>query len=641
MKYLAAVWALLLTTLITTQPAFANVTKLPVEVFASLPEKSLMTISPSGNRIAFRSAQNGRDLIAVLDRTTGQYVAIADASQVDPRSLYFISEDKVILRTEKNVRIGGYRGRHNMSAAYVYNLETKEIHQLLTAGYGIFKGQTALGTISGISKDGKYAYMPAWRKQGEYSLLKVNLERRREPKVYQKGTSDTIEFFLNQDSEVVARERYNNQSNLHRVQARIDDEWVDVFSEETPYITKDFVGVTPDSKSLVVRKQREDNGRWAYYKMSLADGTFSEPMFSYENKDVEDTISGVDNKVYGVRLSGFTSEYAFFNKKTNAIMRGMKKAIPGASISISDFTPDMSRMLFFIEGSEFAGDYFLYENGGLDFLATSRSQIAPEHIANITVSEFKARDGLTIPTLLTLPKNAPKGPYKTILLPHGGPESYDRVRFDYEAQYYASRGYLVIQPQFRGSEGFGNQHLFAGRGEWGRKMQDDLTDAVNHYAKEGLVDKDNVCIIGTSYGGYAALAGAVFTPDLYKCVVSINGVSDVERMMKTERREHGSDHWVVSYWEEVISNGDFDDDHLEQISPVNFAKNVKAPTLLIHGQYDKVVPIKQSEEMFDELEDLDKDVTFVFLEKGNHSLTKAENRMKALKAIDEFLKKHL
>ena len=622
-------------------PTFAAVNKLPVEAFASLPEKSLMTISPSANRIAFRAVQDGRDLIAVLDRKTGQYIAVADASQVDPRAMYFISEDKVILRTEQNVRIGGYRGRHDMSTAFVFNLNNQKIHQLLTAGYGIFKGQTALGNVSGISKDGKYAYMPAWKSQGEYSLMKVNLEKRREPRVYQRGTADTIDFFLDKDNQVIARERYNNKSNIHRVQARVDGEWVDVFKEETPYMTKGFVGVTPDGKNLVVRMQNQQNWRWSYFTMSLSTGEFSEPLFSYEDKDVEGMIASVDNKIYGVTLSGFKADYEFFDKKLNARMRGMKKLAPGASIAIHDFSPDMSKMLFFIEGSGFSGDYFLYEQGGLEFLGKSRSAFAPENVATIQVSEFAARDGLTIPTLLTLPNGEAPKKAKTILLPHGGPESYDRIGFDYLAQYFASQGFLVIQPQFRGSKGFGSRHLQLGRGEWGRKMQDDLTDAVKHYAEQGLVDLDNVCIVGASYGGYAALAGAAFTPELYKCVISINGVSDVERMMVTERRDHGSHHWVVSYWEDVISNGDFNDDHLESISPINFVQSIKAPVLLIHGEYDEVVPLKQSENMFDELEDLEKNVTFVELDKGNHYLSQAENRMKALQVIDKFLKKHM
>ena len=156
-----------------------------------------------------------------------------------------------------------------------------------------------------------------------------------------------------------------------------------------------------------------------------------------------------------------------------------------------------------------------------------------------------------------------------------------------------------------------------------------------------MVDKDRVCIVGASYGGYAALAGAVFTPDLYKCVVSINGVSDVQQMLNTEEREYGKNHWVVSYWQDVIAKGDVNVDHLKQISPINFVDRVQVPVLFIHGELDDVVPISQSENMFDELDDANKNVKFIELHGGDHHLSTSKNRLKTLKAIDRFIKKHL
>lgn len=172
-------------------------------------------------------------------------------------------------------------------------------------------------------------------------------------------------------------------------------------------------------------------------------------------------------------------------------------------------------------------------------------------------------------------------------------------------------------------------------------MQDDLTDAVEHYIKQGLVDSERVCIVGASYGGYAALAGATFTPDVYKCAVSINGVADVEKMLKTTKRQRGRDHWVVSYWDNVIKAGNVEPDHLAKISPINSVEKVKIPILLIHGEYDLIVPFSQSDDMFDELEDAGKDVKLIQLEKGSHYLDIPKNRAQALAEIDNFIKKHL
>ncbi|MDN4502386.1 YqiA/YcfP family alpha/beta fold hydrolase [Alteromonadaceae bacterium BrNp21-10] len=619
----------------------ANVPPVSVEAYGKLPEKSMLVISPSGERLAYRDTSNGKDIVVVIDLLQGKMLAAADVSSVRPNNIYFIDDTTLIFVASNNMRILGFRGRHDISVAYSYDVETKNIYQLLTAGYGIYTGQSQLGSVLGVSDDHKYAYMTAWENQAKFNLYRVRLDKKSKPRILQKGTSDTIDFFLDDNDEVVARERFNNEDNLHRVESRIDDEWVEIFREETEIQTRSFNGMTPDKKHLVMLSQHESHGRWAYYTMALADGAIKGPLFSHENKDVETVLTDINRVVYGVKYSGFTPSYEFFDEKLNARMSGIQKALPNNAFTIQDYTPDWNNIVFYMDGEFSSGDYVLYEKGNLSQLTASRPDIPPEAVHSVVEYSYKARDGLVIPTLLTIPNGIEAKNLPAIMMPHGGPESYDKNSFDYLAQYFASQGYMVIQPQFRGSRGFGSKHLHAGRGQWGRKMQDDLTDAVLGLADNGKIDKDRVCIVGASYGGYAALAGAVFTPDLYKCVVSINGVADIEEMMDTEKRDYGSDHWVVAYWQDVISKGDVDEDHLAQISPINHVAKVKAAVLLIHGQYDEVVPIKQSRNMYDELDDADKDVTFLQLDKGDHHLSGAANRMQAMRAIDQFLKKHM
>jgi dipeptidyl aminopeptidase/acylaminoacyl peptidase len=172
-------------------------------------------------------------------------------------------------------------------------------------------------------------------------------------------------------------------------------------------------------------------------------------------------------------------------------------------------------------------------------------------------------------------------------------------------------------------------------------MQDDLTDTVKTLVKSGYLDQNKLCIVGLSYGGYAALAGATFTPNLYRCAISINGVADVERMMRDERRERSAEHWVYEYWQKVITDGTFQQQHLKTISPINYVENVQIPILLIHGEHDEVVPEHQSEYMYEELKDADKTVTFISLDDGDHYLSSAKNRMQALNAVDSFLAEYL
>ena len=264
-------------------------------------------------------------------------------------------------------------------------------------------------------------------------------------------------------------------------------------------------------------------------------------------------------------------------------------------------------------------------------------------IGKITIT---ARDGLQVPTLLTIPraelanmKNLP-----AVIYPHGGPRSYDRIGFDSFAQALASQGYMVVQPQFRGSTGFGGKHANAGNGEWGRKMQDDITDTVNSLAEKGLINPRKVCILGLSYGGYAALAGGAFTPDLYQCVVSINGVTQLSDMYQYDKFEHGAHHESVAFWERQFAannEGKIDKAGMKARSPADHAENFKAPVMLIHAENDKVVPFKQSNLMKRMLERHDKQVELVKLKGDNHNLENNESRRAALKAAVGFINAHL
>ena len=614
-------------------------TLVPIEVYGSVPGISQMAMSPSGNRIAYRLSEKEKDMVVVYSVEHKKLVAGVDVKDIRPSSVYFINDDTLALVAVENTRMAGVRGRHDFSAAFSYQISTKKLKQLLVHGDGVYKAQTALGRIVGSSTDGDYVYMPAWESKGQYSLMKVKLAGKRKPRSVKRGVYDAIDYFIYEDR-IVARERFDNKQNLHRLEALIDDEWKEIFREETEIPTRSFVGLTADLKNIVMLAYGS-NGRGAYYTMSLNDGKVSGPIFNPEDKDVDYVISDINRIVHGVLYSGFRPSYDFFDKRVDDIVKKAVNELPDYSLYLRDYTSDWKNLLFYIEGHDSPGDYYLHKDGDLHFIASAYKDIPGDKVYQVFETKVKARDGLYLPTLLTLPNVEELKNLPAIMLPHGGPESYDANGFDYMAQFFASRGYLVMQPQFRGSDGFGLDFKLKGRGEWGRKMQDDLTDTVRTLVKSGYVDPDRVCIVGASYGGYAALAGATLTPDVYKCAVSINGVSDIERMFRDEKRDYGSDHWVVAYWNRVIASGKVSEDHLADISPINHADKVKIPVLLIHGTHDEIVPYRQSENMYEALQDADKDVKYVEVEKGDHSFVKTRWRLQSLKAIDDFLSKHL
>mgnify|MGYP003139019710 FL=1 len=338
--------------------------------------------------------------------------------------------------------------------------------------------------------------------------------------------------------------------------------------------------------------------------------------------------------------------YKFYDPDVDAAVSGMVNQFSTASVNLVSWTDDWSKLLYLIYGSDTPGSYVLQdrETGQMMLVADERDNIPPDAVGQMVSVNYKARDGLNIPSILTWPagvdiETASKLPL--VVMPHGGPESYDAVGFDWMAQYFANRGYLVLQPNFRGSSGYGTEHRILGKGEWGGKMQDDITDGVQTLVEQGLADPTRVCIVGASYGGYAALAGGAFTPDLYKCVVAVAPVSGIRPLLVDVKWDNGRKHWALDYWQENIGDLDEEREKLDAISPARAADKFTAPVLLIHGNDDTIVPIKQSEIMERALEKAGKDVTFLELEGEDHWMSDGDTRIDALRAMAIFIDQHI
>jgi dienelactone hydrolase len=623
--------------------------------YGTLPEIQSIAISPSSDLVAFRKVTGEYDKLSIISISSHKQIANIDVKEIQPQSVYFLNEEQLVLTaSEYKEKVSGIMDSFNVSTAFLYNLNDKSIRQLLIPGEEpVLKGQAGLGHLIGLSPDGKYAYMPAYSfettlgpdanfkyNDPNFSLLKVNLKEKKPPTIFNTGSKSAYDFFVDDKDNILAQISYDQKSNIHRVRARQNNEWVDIFKETIDIREKSFVGVTPDYKSLVVLDTNEKTGRVAYYTMSLADGKLSEPLFGRDDADIEGTIKSFQRVVYGVRYSGFSPSYQFFDAKLNQRMKDIMAKFPEQSVYLSDFSEDWKHLVVYVSGSNSPSEYYLFSEGKeAQFLTSSRPNIKVDDLHPTGKVTFAARDGLKIPTLLTIPKDK-VGAMKnlpTIIMPHGGPESHDTIGFDYEAQAFAENGYLVIQPQFRGSDGFGLKHIQAGYGEWGKKMQDDITDALSFAVKKGITDPNRICIVGSSYGGYAALAGGAFTPDLYKCVVAIAGVSDLKSFLSWSKMERGGKSSAVSYWKKQFANGEIDNAALDTVSPENFAQNFKAPVLLIHGENDKTVPIKQSEQMNSALKTAGKQVKFVKLNKENHYLQESETRLQTLEETLKFV----
>ncbi|WP_299595197.1 prolyl oligopeptidase family serine peptidase [uncultured Microbulbifer sp.] len=621
-----------------------------VRAYGALPTISMVALSPSGERIAYRMHQDGKHFAVVYSLAENRHIASMDLAEITPKKMYFVGEDELVLVGSVVRWLMGYKGKHEWSTAYAFNVKRQEVRPLLTPGDGVYKSQSDLGTIVGMSSDKKYLYMPALVPDSvndlspRHSLMAVEVDSPDRPKVHFKGRNSSVDFILNKQGEVIAHVLFDDHRNLYRILARQEEDWKEIFRDETSIPRIAVVGTTPDMTSLVIKAVNSGSRRIDLYTLNLSGGELVQAEIGRGDADIEQIYMGLDRVVLGVRYSGFSPSYKFFDETLDQRLSAILTSFPEHSVWLADWSQDLQDLVVYVEGSQISGSYYKFTAGEPpQHVADTRPHFGPETINPIGKINLKARDGLIIPTLLTIPgdrvqsmKNLP-----AVMLPHGGPEAYDSLGFDWMAQALASRGYLVIQPQFRGSAGFGVDHRNAGHGEWGKKMQDDLTDSLAALVERGMVDPDRVCIAGASYGGYAALAGGALTPDLYRCVVSINGVTDLEEMMRDEEREYGSDHWVVAYWADIMSAGDTGKDRLREVSPAYHADSFQAPVLLIHGEDDMIVPFEQSRLMYKKLRRAKKTVQLVELEGETHNLVKSKTRQKTVEALVGFVDKHL
>ncbi len=642
--------------------AFSEAKVLPIETYGELPKVRSVEISPDGSKIAYLFNNDGTEALVVKDLDTGKAKGV-DTSSLKTFGLEFIGNDFVSMKVAETSHTNiSYRNKYEYTAAFSYDLRREKISRLLTQKAPantnslikiknkIHPAQSGLGRIVGNFSKKNQVFMPAYigeetSQNPKYSLVTVDPKNGR-PKVFENGNTHTVDWFVNRDGKVLAREDINEDRGMYRISTKRNGYWEDVYKKEnSTTLPFGLVGIKSDESSLIITKYlnqtESEYGGTALHNLNW-DGSISEPLLMKDGTEIDHIISDKNRKVFGVQYSGMRPSYGFFDSKLDKTMKDLVDAYPGYAIQLSSWTDDWQKLVIQVSGGTEAGTFYLYDVLSKQMTKLAASfDIPKEAVGEVITIEYNAKDGTKIPSLLTWPANdGPRSNLPTIILPHGGPESYDQMSFDWLAQYFANRGYLVLQPNFRGSKGFGWDFRKEGRGEWGGLMQEDVSDGVKALIDGGFANPEKICIVGASYGGYSALAGGAFTPELYKCVVAVAPVSDLPKMLSEERWDHGETGWVLKYWERVIGDRKAENSKLENISPVNYAETFKAPVLLVHGNDDTVVNIDQSSVMNNALKKAGKEVEFVKVKGGDHWLSTSETRLETLQAIDSFIAKH-
>jgi dipeptidyl aminopeptidase/acylaminoacyl peptidase len=338
-------------------------------------------------------------------------------------------------------------------------------------------------------------------------------------------------------------------------------------------------------------------------------------------------------RVIGYAVDEDMPVYRYFAPKRQALQNGLEQAFPGLSVHAVSTDRAGNRAIVEVTGPKTPPSYYLYDRVShhASAIAASYPGLSEGAMGEVRPYGYAARDGLHIPAYLTLPPNKSPHNLPLVVVPHGGPDARDDMTFDFIRQFLASRGYAVLQPQFRGSRGFGQAFTQAGFGEWGLKVQDDITDGVKKTIADGIVDPKRICIFGASYGGYAALAGATLTPELYACAASLAGPSSLEKMLDYSSNKFGAT--AENYWLARIGDNAAQRD---AASPALYADRVTAPILLLHSELDVTVPIEQSEIMERALRKAGKKVAFVSMPGDDHYMALEQTRLRVLQELEKF-----
>jgi dipeptidyl aminopeptidase/acylaminoacyl peptidase len=386
--------------------------------------------------------------------------------------------------------------------------------------------------------------------------------------------------------------------------------------------------------SGVIYAVYKDDAQADMYEVPLAGGT-PKPFFIEHQGNL--SLYTQDGRYIGYHTDEDRSIH-FVDPRRQAEVLKLYKAFPDLRLTLEDWSDDFGTLLVRTSGNKDSGTWYKVTLAAKRAKAVGyeRMAIGPEFVGPTSTIAYKAQDGLDMDGILTLPPGAKAANLPLVVLPHGGPAAHDAADFDWWAQAFASRGYAVFQPNFRGSTNRGVAFERAGDGQWGRKMQTDISDGVTDLAKRGIVDPKRACIVGASYGGYAALAGVTLQHGLYRCAVAVAPVADLKQIYNTDLAESGEDERTWRGLRRQLGNPST----FDEVSPLRHAASADAPILLIHGKDDTVVPYSQSTSMVRALKDAGKPYQLVTLQEEDHWLSRSTTRKQMLREAVAFVQKY-
>ncbi len=612
---------------------------LPVEYFAHRPVMADVDLSPDGSHVAFLAPVNGHQHLVVrkLPITPGEKPAIIGPSDAEIVGFDWISNERLLVRiltTEKmNTTDGRLPLRFTRTVSVSRDLQEVKVLLQRPPDNGYILQHTPI--LQFIDDENVLAAFPTengpWPGVIKLNVLTGSYSRVRRP------VRNVMSYIPDPTGEIRIAETYDDRKLESRYLRRVAGGDFEVMMKNK--VLEDdgafgILGFDATGQNLFVASRHEGD-LTAIYKYDLANDQMGEKVASDPHFDVHGAIVQRGAVVAFAWMDDLPRRQ-WLDPAVQRLQDALDKALPDSREIVIDTAADGNLALVASFSTSAPTTYRLFDRRTKEFalFGDTYPGIAQDMISNRKPVTYKATDGTDIPGYLVLPVGVEGRNLPFIIMPHGGPFSRDDGTFDVMAQFLANRGYGVLQPNFRGSTGYGAAFNEAGEHQWGGLMQDDVTDAANWVVAQGYADSRRMCILGWSYGGYAALMAAVKTPDLFKCAVATAPVANLERLY---------DEVKISGFGNLTRGLHFgsDSDALKPISPYHQADKIKVPVLLVHGDLDYQASVGHSRDMRRALERAGKPVEYVEIKGMDHSPLVTEQMKKVLEAWEKFLKANI
>lgn len=618
----------------------------PLSLYGRLPNIEQIEISPDGAKLAIAVTDGEKRMLVVRESGAGgKVMAGLSMGNTKLRDVRWAGPDHVLITTSSTAEVFGLSGpKREYWMAFDYDLVTKKQKLLLNGqedAMNVVLSTPVVRFIDGVPHafvEGVYFA----GNQGMDVLYKINLKTGATRRLDSGASEHTDDWLVSPEGQPLAQSLYDQKQGAWSLKIKTEKGWSTVDKAVSKMGSRGLSGLGRDGRSVLVWASDEDDEDKTTLREYALDGSH---VIVPGSDKYDSLIHAPDGSslVGAFSLVGDQRHYTFFDEKLQKSWNAVVKAFPDDQVTLSSWSDDKRKLVVMTDSPTLGPAYALVDldTGTARFLSDIYVGLTVDGVSEVRPVKYKAADGLEITGYLTLPRGRNPKNLPLVVLPHGGPEGRDTLGFDWWSQALASRGYAVLQPNFRGSEGFGWKFVEAGFGQWGKAMQTDLSDGVRYLAKDGVIDPKRVCIVGGSYGGYAALAGATLDKGVYRCAASVAGPADLRRFLSDSNQRFESSHNSAErYWLRFMGAEGLKDPDLALISPARLADRVEIPVLLIHGKDDTVVPYVQSTLMADALKRAGKPVELVTLPSEDHWLSRGATRLQMLTSVVDFLEKN-